>query len=133
MSLYNIRAAGDAFSISKFDDDLNFEASYVTTLATCTCPAGPRPTCRHRKMLGRMMNHLGDGWFYNYKTQKWHRPVEEPAELKLANAATSLPTATPEPPSSTVEPRPLKAEVEGSSPSAAATPAPAVQGIRRRV
>ncbi len=74
MSLYSLKtdtaakAFGAAqFIITKFDDDLNVEASYLVTELACTCPAGVRPSCRHRKMLSRMKSHLDDGWFYDYE------------------------------------------------------------------
>lgn len=80
MTLYNIRPTPTgAFTIAKFDDDCNFETSYIISadLKSCSCPAGPRPSCKHRKMVPRMVDHLGDGWFYDYDRQKWHKPIDE--------------------------------------------------------
>lgn len=80
MTLYNIRKGPAGFCITKFTDDLNVEASYNVNSKTCNCPAGFRPTCRHRKMLPRMLAHVGDSWFYDYEHQNWHRPIEDRAE-----------------------------------------------------
>lgn len=81
MSLYSCRAIPDGgYAMTKLDDDLNPEATYEVTNATCTCPAGPRPTCKHR---GRLLtafllrNHVDDGWFLNDQNMMWHRPVTE--------------------------------------------------------
>jgi hypothetical protein len=62
MTLYNIKSALDDFRITKFDDNLNVESSYLLEDAggghgvyTCECPAGVRPSCRHREMLPLML------------------------------------------------------------------------------
>ena len=79
MSLYSCRAIPDGgYAMTKLDDDLNPEATYEVTNATCTCPAGPRPTCKHR---GRLLtafllrNHVDDGWFLNDLNMMWQRPT----------------------------------------------------------
>lgn len=53
MSLYNCRSTStpDQYRITKFDADLNPEASYVVSRTQCQCPAYQRPSCRHRDML----------------------------------------------------------------------------------
>jgi len=71
--LYNCRHAGDQYRITKFDADMNVESSYLCTPSECDCPAGVRPTCRHREMLPRFLhrNHIGDEWFYDYDRGGW--------------------------------------------------------------
>lgn len=184
MSLYNIKVIPTGFTIAKFDDDCNFEVAYNISvdLCSCTCPAGPRPSCKHRKMVPRMVHQLGSGWFYDYDKQKWHRPVGDEPEIasaasslnplarygepKLADAVGSehhsasygrspmmdeLPAIKVENESRLEELRQREAEFirtydptipvvdrferEASTPTVAepAKPAPAVQGIRRRV
>ncbi len=87
MSLYSLKTntaaaafGASQFIITKFDDDLNVEGSYLVTSDACTCPAGHRSSCRHRKMLPRMKSHLDDGWFYDYEHQNWHRPLDADAQ-----------------------------------------------------
>jgi hypothetical protein len=72
-SLYNCRHDGDQYRISKFDPDFNVESSYLCTLTECECPAGHRPTCRHRQMLPRFLQreHVGDEWFYDFDRGGW--------------------------------------------------------------
>lgn len=85
--LYNCRHAGDQFRITKFDADMNVESSYICTPSECDCPAGVRPTCRHREMLPRFLHrgHIGDEWFYDYdrggwvqQGPEWAQPQEQP-------------------------------------------------------
>ena len=88
-SLYNCSAEGpDSFLVTKFDTDLNPEATYALSAfeddqgvlgCTCDCPAGHRPTCRHRQMLSLFIGnkHVDDGWFLNWNTRQWHRPVHD--------------------------------------------------------
>lgn len=55
MTLYNLKTDGDNYRITKFTSDLDVESSYLTSLTECECPAGHRPTCRHRQMLPHML------------------------------------------------------------------------------
>lgn len=79
--LYNLRSAPadgpGQFIITKFDKHLNVESSYLVSKAECACPAGSKPSCRHRKMLPTFIraNHVGDGWFLNWADHKWVEPV----------------------------------------------------------
>lgn len=89
MTLYNCRTIPDGgFAITKFTDDLVPEATYAVTNATCTCAASRRPTCRHRKMLGKFFefHHVNDGWFYRHENGMWHRPIHPPPEVDVASA-----------------------------------------------
>ena len=72
-TLYNCRHDGDQYRITKFDSDLNPESSYLCTSTECECPAGVRPTCRHREMLPLFITHehVGDGWMYDYDRDGW--------------------------------------------------------------
>ena len=95
MSLYALRAIpAGGFAMAKFDLDLNPEACYEVTNATCTCPAGKRPTCKHRgRLLAAFLKrgHIADGWFLNDATMFWHRPVADLAEPVTGVSATSKP------------------------------------------
>lgn len=51
MSIYNMKADGDHWRITKFTPDLEVESSYLVSAEACDCPTGHRHTCRHRQML----------------------------------------------------------------------------------
>ena len=72
MSLYNCKQEGSSYRITKFDPDLNPEGSYLVTPSNCECPAGVRPTCRHRKMLSTIKDRANTEWFYDYDNGIWH-------------------------------------------------------------
>lgn len=67
MILYNCHHSGDQYRITKFNDG-NIESSYLTTHSECDCPAGFRPTCRHRQMLPQM---LADGIINTHWFLEW--------------------------------------------------------------
>ena len=74
MSLYNLKSLdGTDYCITKFDAELNVEGDYLMkvegTVITCSCPAGPRPTCRHRDMLRqfKLTNRVNTEWFYEWE------------------------------------------------------------------
>ena len=73
MPLYNCRHSGDEYRITKFDSDMNPQGSYLLSLEECECPAGVRPTCRHRQMLPRFIarEHIGDEWFFDFDRGGW--------------------------------------------------------------
>lgn len=79
MSLYNIKSSDDAYRITKFDNDLNVESSYIVTHDECDCPAGRRPTCRHRQMLPTMLHNdaHNNGLFYDFDNRQWLGPATE--------------------------------------------------------
>lgn len=144
MSLYALRKSPLGFSITKFDTDFNPEATYTLIsdhangIFSCSCPAGPRPSCRHRLMLPRMLWHVDDGWFYNYETQKWHRPLVEEAQLAIETSPNAEGASSPSNHSSLAgegpEPSTFAAD-HSTSPSVSlrGEPAPATGNIRRRV
>lgn len=80
---YKIDSLGDGtFAIKKFDEDLNFvETYYMSEVSThsiiCGCPAGGRPTCRHRKMLRifQAEQKIDSGWFYHFDKDSWIEPL----------------------------------------------------------
>lgn len=95
MSLYNCKSDGDQYRISKFSNDLDVEASYLTSNDGCDCPAGHRPVCRHRIMLPRFIakNATAGQWFHNYEHNQWIRALsdDEPDTLgDLASAASEV-------------------------------------------
>jgi hypothetical protein len=93
MTLYNCRHDGDQYRISKFDEDMNVESSYLCTTTECECPAGHRKTCRHRQMLPYFISReaqLGPGWFYDYDRGGWVQPFDEMPPLPRGVTLLSL-------------------------------------------
>lgn len=126
-SLYNCRHSGDQYRITKFTSDMDVESSYLCTTAECECPAGHRPTCRHREMLPKFIarEHIGDEWFYDYSRGGW---VQGAAILdQLAGAARELEEAIAETNSclngTTTLPAELETILEGTKPSSQSAPA----------
>jgi hypothetical protein len=66
-TLYSLRTDGDQFRITKFVDG-EVESSYLSTESECECPAGHRPSCRHRQMIPEMLARgLTDThWFWDF-------------------------------------------------------------------
>lgn len=71
--LYNCRHDGDQFRITKFDTDMNVEASYLLTAHECECPAASRDTCRHRQMLPKFIARkaVDSEYFYDHDRGGW--------------------------------------------------------------
>jgi hypothetical protein len=72
MTLYNLRSALDDYRITKFDRDLNPESSYLLGpddrgAIQCECPAGVRPSCRHRQMLPHLLPLVDTEWFWDFE------------------------------------------------------------------
>lgn len=67
MPLYNLHSPS---TINKFDSEGNPEASYTTTYETCDCPAGHRPTCRHRQMLPYLEPYRDTHWFLDWDNNR---------------------------------------------------------------
>lgn len=63
--LYNCHHDGDQYRITKFVDG-NPESSYLTTHSECQCPAGVRPTCRHRDMMMNLLPLVDTCYFWDY-------------------------------------------------------------------
>src|SRR6266403_5649449 len=90
-TLYNCHTDGDQYRITKFDSLGNVESTYLCTIDECECPAGFRPTCRHRHMLPRFIEKgaVNSFWFYDYNRQGWVtnegeeiEGLEEPANYR---------------------------------------------------
>ena len=66
-TLYSLRTDGDQYRITKFTDG-DVESSYLCTTHECECPAGVRPSCRHRQMLPQMLAHglTNTHWFWDF-------------------------------------------------------------------
>jgi len=79
-SLYNLRTIPSGFQVTKFDDDFNVESSYEMTQDSevrCGCPAGARPTCRHRQMFSQLRDRVDTAWFLDFDTRAWVDPTGE--------------------------------------------------------
>ena len=117
MTLYNCKHAGDEYRITKFTHDMEVESSYLCSLLECQCPAGVRPTCRHREMLPKflkrnyvntefMFDHDRGGWVQ--MGMEWAKPEAEaldiPAPDPMDNRHELARVATVE--TTTIEPTP---------------------------
>ena len=82
MTLYNLKSSDGAWRITKFTNDLEVESSYITSLQECECPAGSRPTCRHRQMLPKMLNVGAEdsGMFYDFERDQFLEPITDDTE-----------------------------------------------------
>ena len=78
MTLYNLKSSDGQWRITKFTNDLDVESSYITSETECECPAGVRPSCRHRQMLPRMLNVGAEdsGMFYDFERDVFLEPIE---------------------------------------------------------
>lgn len=109
MTLYNCRYAGDEYRITKFDNHMNVESSYLTDGSECDCPAGVRPSCRHRQMLPKFIQreHIGDEWFLDFDRggwvqmgMEWAQPLQakpDPSTEPDDGEALQSPSPSPEP------------------------------------
>jgi len=94
MTLYNLKTDGDNYRITKFTSDLDVESSYLTSLTECECPAGHRPTCRHRQMLPHMLSEdmLDAPKFMDFDTKAVYVSAfaEEPEEEFFESSPTEI-------------------------------------------
>lgn len=92
--LYNCRHDGDQYRISKFDNDMNVESSYLCDTDNCECPAGVRPTCRHRQMLPKFISrsHVGDEWMFDFDRGGWVQQGPEWAQQEQIEGLDEGPT-----------------------------------------
>lgn len=109
VTLYNCKRSGDQYRITKFDSDWNPEASYLLDATTCECPAGHRPTCRHRQMLPKFIQreHISDNWFLDFDRGGWVQGWKEEPSLDNQNfmvqsASAALPIQPETEPSLTI-------------------------------
>jgi hypothetical protein len=71
--LYLCRTDGDQYRMVKMTSLSEVESSYLCSETHCECPAGVRPTCRHREMLPRFIqrNAINTGWGFDYDRGGW--------------------------------------------------------------
>jgi hypothetical protein len=86
MSLYNLKSADGQWRITKFTNDLEVESSYLTSVTECECPAGTRPSCRHRTMLPRMLNVGAEDseMFYDFDHDQFLEPLNDSEDTQPA-------------------------------------------------
>jgi len=84
MTLYNLKFADGQWRITKFTNDLEVESSYITSINECECPAGNRPTCRHRQMLPKMLNVGAEdsGMFYDFERDQFLELITDPEDTQ---------------------------------------------------
>ncbi len=88
MSLYNLKSnpsEGLPFIITKFTPDLDVESSYEVGTSTCQCPAGHRPSCRHRQMLPNLRQRVNTAWFWDHSREAWVDPTGEANKPALSD------------------------------------------------
>ena len=77
MSLYNCKSTNTPFlwRMTKFDSDLNPDKTYLVSISDCSCPAGYRPTCRHRQMLPKFtrLKAVDKPWFLDFEANTWEK------------------------------------------------------------
>lgn len=114
-TLYNCKHSGDQYRITKFVDN-EPEGSYLTTFDDCDCPAGVRPTCRHRQMLPKFISRgaVDTGWWFDFDRGGW---VDMRQDWEQDKAETSL----LQPHSTTVNATDFESVNAGSNPAGVAT------------
>jgi len=98
MTLYNLRSADGDYRITKFDSGLNPESSYLIGpgpaggLPECTCPAGTRPTCRHRQMWTSILPLVDTEFFWDFDRAMICDGDGDPVSyLELEDALATMP------------------------------------------
>lgn len=85
-AIYNLRTSPSGFTVTKFNDDFNVESCYEMTISDgqlrCGCPAGARPTCRHRQMFAQLRTRVDSAWFLDFDTREWVDPTGDAALSK---------------------------------------------------
>jgi len=127
VTLYNLKTDGDEYRITKFDNQLNVESSYLLSLSECECPAGSRPTCRHRQMLPEMLAYdmANTGMFYDFETK-----------VVLQSTVEEYPEVEAEPlDSEIINPSEIDSSYDISIPAGVkdVTPHPSIGTIKRRI
>ncbi len=86
--LYAYRKTAKGFRVVKFDEDHSVLTAYELEVrrnwVRCQCFAANRETCRHREMLKLFVQHdrVDKGWFYEWNTGKWVRPLNQTRRRK---------------------------------------------------
>lgn len=101
--LYSCYHSGDQYRITKFSTpDFNVESSYLCDATGCDCPAGHRPTCRHREMLPKFLAReaVGTQWMYDYDRGGWVQAglEQEPERVLPSISGSQTLPANSEPP-----------------------------------
>ena len=127
MTLYNLKTDGDQYRITKFTNNLDVESSYLLSLSECECPAGSRPTCRHRQMLPDMLAYdmANTGMFYDFETK-----------VVLQSTVEEYPGVEAEPlDSEIINPSEIDSSYDISIPVGVkdVTPHPSIGPIKRRI
>ncbi len=78
------RLCDTAYEVSKLDEDLNLQETYLVSeiggqgsgSLVCTCFAGAK-NCRHQKMLRKFQaeDRIDSGWRYSFDKDKWFPPI----------------------------------------------------------
>lgn len=93
VSLYSCKHDGDIYSITKFDDQLNVESSYLVDPTACQCPAfDKRGRCKHQEMLPFFINRkaVGSGEMYDHERGGWVRMFEDPEPVPPLPAGVTM-------------------------------------------
>lgn len=79
MNLYSLRSADGEWRITKFNEDLEMESSYIVSTEGCECPqwTSRERQCRHMKMLPMMLERADSPWFFCYEDAQWYDPTGE--------------------------------------------------------
>lgn len=83
--LYQIRTEGNRYRVVKFNSWWNVIAIYYVFRSNhryhCDCPRNAIISCRHRRMvlIFKRDNKIDTGWFYDYTTGIWEKPVNHPS------------------------------------------------------
>jgi hypothetical protein len=94
--LYSCRHSGDEYRITKFDSDMEVISSYLCTTTECDCPAGSRPSCRHRQMLPSFISRdmIDKPWLYDFDRRGWvQSEIEYPKSAHLPEPAPEYPSS----------------------------------------
>lgn len=93
-AVYNLKTIPSGWQVTKFDDDFNVESSYEMTqsdgVVRCGCPAGQRPTCRHRQMFPMLQLRADTAWFLDFDTRQWVDPTGAASEASSAGSCDGL-------------------------------------------
>lgn len=88
--VYTVSQLGLVFEVKKFDEDFNYLQTYHATEMgqndanmICSCPAGSKPTCRHRQMarIFEAEEKLGTGEFYHFDKKKWYPALKDELDV----------------------------------------------------
>ena len=105
MTFYNLKTALDDYRITKFTTDLEVESSYIIShsfdqagrrVVECECPAGTRPTCRHRQMFSDLIPIVDTEFFWDFERHMSVDANGNPSRVTVAEPALEphSPTAT---------------------------------------